>query len=216
MAPPTTDEQVQAASRARRRRNRDELRASIVETAEGILVAKGAEAVTMRAIAERIGYSATTIYHHFTGRDDLLATVLERAFSEFRRGLAAALASTDDHPEQVRRMGRAYVDFALDHPAQYQLMFVQRPEFLLRAGPEEGASYQEALKALGALVAEAPAGRSGRVEPRDGAHALWGAMHGISALATGFTVYDEEQARAATDATLDLVVSGLWSEQAAR
>ena len=216
MAPPTSDEQVQAASRARRQRNREELRASIIETAERILVADGAEAVTMRAIAERIGYSATTIYHHFEDRDELLATVLERAFGEFRRGLAAALTSTDDHPEQVRRMGRAYVDFALEHPAHYQLMFVQRPEFLMHAGPEEGASYQEALTALAQLVAEAPAGRAGRIEPRDGAHALWGAMHGISALATGFAVYEEDQARQATEATLDLLVSGLWNEEPGR
>ena len=209
MTTPTSDERVRAASRARRQRNREKLRASIVEAAEAILVADGADAVTMRAVAERIGYSATTIYHHFEDRDELLATVLERAFGEFRLALASALESTEDPAEQTRRMGRAYVTFALEHPPQYQLMFVQRPDFLMRAGPEEGASYTEALSALEQLVANSPAGGSGRIGPRDGAHALWGAMHGISALATGFAIYGAEQARSATEAALDLLVDGL-------
>jgi hypothetical protein len=92
-------------------------------------------------------------------------------------------------------------------------MFVQRPDFLLRAGPEEGASYRESLSALHQLVADSPAGQTGRIDARDGANALWGAMHGIAALATGFAVYDEAQARAATEATLDLFADGLRSEK---
>ena len=78
---------------------------------------------------------------------------------------------------------------------------------------EKQPSYREALSALEALVAASPAGASGAIDPVDGAHALWGAMHGISALATGFTMYSAEQARSATDATLDLLVAGLWPER---
>jgi hypothetical protein len=39
-------------------------------------------------------------------------------------------------------------------------------------------------------------------------------MHGIAALATGFAVYEEDQARQVTEATLDLLVTGLWNEEA--
>ena len=42
----------------------------------------------MRAVAERIGYSATTIYLHFSDRDALLFAVLDEAFGEFRAAMA--------------------------------------------------------------------------------------------------------------------------------
>jgi AcrR family transcriptional regulator len=205
------DERIRSASRARRERQRDELRTQIVETAASLLSDGGAEAVTMRAIAERIGYSPTTIYHHFDDRDALMATVLDRAFGVFRAALGDALAAHEQPAARIRAMGQAYVDFALAHPREYQLMLVQRPDYLVRLGPEEGASFSESLGALTELVGNSPAGRSGRVTPHAGANALWGAMHGIAALSTGFAALDDAQGRAAAEAALETMIAGLWT-----
>lgn len=207
----TRDSRVRAASRARREHHRAELRAHILEAAAQLLDRGGAEAVTMRAVAERIGYSATTIYLHFSDRDALLFAVLDEAFGEFRAAMAAAIASAGEPRGRIEAMGRAYVRYALDHPAQYQLMFVQRPDYLLAHGPEEEGARIESMGALAELVATAPAGRLGRARPEAAADALWAAMHGIAALGTGVAMLDRARAEAATDEALGLLTKGLWA-----
>ena len=44
---------------------------AILEAARDVLADGGLEALSMRAVAERVGLSATAIYHHFKGKDDL-------------------------------------------------------------------------------------------------------------------------------------------------
>lgn len=181
--------------------------------ARTLLEEGGAEAVTMRAIAERIGYSATTIYLHFEDRDALLFALLDEAFGAFRAAMAAAIEAPTSARERLRGMGRAYVRFALDHPAQYRLMFVQRPDFLLAHGPEEIGARIESLGTLADLVAESPAGRRRPARAAVSADALWATVHGIAALATGVAMFDRERAEAATDEALDLLIKGLWAAE---
>lgn len=210
---PTRDGRVRAASRARRERHRAELRASILEAAAQLLDSGGADAVTMRAVAERISYSATTIYLHFSDRDELLFAVLDEAFGEFRAAMAAAMASTSEPRARIEAMGWAYVHYALANPAQYRLMFVQRPDYLLEHGPEEEGARIESMSALAELVATSPAGRGGRAKPGAAADALWAAMHGIAALATGVAMLDRSRAEAATEEALGLLTEGLWASR---
>ena len=189
--------------------------------AQQLLEEGGADAVTMRAIAERIGYSAASIYLHFEDRDALLFALLDGAFAEFRAALGAATAEAGaqagsaagvrDTEAHIRAMGRAYVRFALDHPAQYRLMFVQRPDYLLAHGPEETEARIESLGTLAALVGKTPAGRAGRADGTVAADALWATVHGIAALATGVAMFDRTRAERATDEALDLLIKGLWA-----
>jgi AcrR family transcriptional regulator len=209
----TRDGRVKAASKARRAHHRAELRSRIMAAARTLLEEGGSEAVSMRAIAERIGYSATTIYLHFEDRDALLFALLDEAFGEFRAEMAAAIAEPASTRERVRGMGRAYVRFALEHPAQYRLMFVQRPDFLLAHGPEETGARIESLGTLADFVAESPAGRDSATRATVSADALWATVHGIAALATGVAMFDRARAEAATEEALDLLIKGLWATE---
>ena len=163
----------------------------------------------MRAVAERIGYSATTIYHHFPDRDSLLFAVVDDAFAVFGAAMSDAIATTANARGRLAAMGRAYVGFALDHPAHYRLMFIQRPDYLLGHGPAEEQARIESLGALAAMVSQAPSGRGGHLGPEAMADAMWAAMHGIAALATGVAIFDRTRALAATEAALAMFQHGL-------
>ena len=65
-------------SATRRKQQQDELRAKILDAARELFVAHGVEAVSMRKVAEKIGYTATTLYNHFEDKDALLARPLRR------------------------------------------------------------------------------------------------------------------------------------------
>src|SRR5438034_5730913 len=109
-------------SLARRERERAETRGKILEAARRMFVQKGYEGTTMRAIATKIGYTPTAIYHHFKDKDALVA---ELAGLDFR-ALAQALqqtASTADPLDRLEKIGAAYVEFGLTHPMQYQFLF---------------------------------------------------------------------------------------------
>ncbi len=90
-----------------------------------MFVQKGYEGTTMRAIAGKIGYTPTAIYHHFKDKDALVA---ELAGLDFR-ALAQALQQTGtvgDPLERLEKVGAAYVEFGLTHPMQYQFLFMTR------------------------------------------------------------------------------------------
>ena len=57
----------------RRDRERAETRRKILEAARRMFVQQGYEGTTMRAIAAKIGYTPTAIYHHFRDKDALVA-----------------------------------------------------------------------------------------------------------------------------------------------
>lgn len=168
------------------RRQGTDLRGSILDAARQILVQGGHEAVSMRGIAERIGYSATAIYHHFCSREDLLRAVCSRDL----RGLSAAfflhIATVEDPVERLRRMGRSFLDFALRHPSQYVFLFMTaRSE--TSSGCEHGESdpVDDAYLFLFSTVGEAAAQGRFREElgdPERVAQLLWSSLHGLASL----------------------------------
>ena len=104
-------------STERRQRQRDELRENIIATAIQ-LASTGWGAVTMRAIADHLGYTAAGLYHHFASKDAVLEEIN-------RRGHAMLLDRFMQVPDKDPRkkllgMARALVDMAYDQPELYQ------------------------------------------------------------------------------------------------
>ena len=121
---------VSAPARPRSRRpseprpyHHGDLRASLLEAAARWLDEHGAQTLTLRELARAAGVSHAAPYHHFAGRDELLAGVAELAFDRLADALAAAAANAADATQALLDIGEAYVRAALAHPAQFRLMF---------------------------------------------------------------------------------------------
>ena len=171
-------------SRERRTRAREETRDRILDAARQMFVRQGYEETTMRAIADKIEYTPTAIYHHFRSKDALLT---ELASSDFR-ALATAfhrIGRIEDPIERLGRIGDAYVEFALGHPMQYQLMFMTRkPEDVIANGIH-GDPTQDAYAILTeACTAAIGSGRlrSDFTDADELAQMLWSSTHGLLAL----------------------------------
>jgi AcrR family transcriptional regulator len=170
-------------SAERRSRERQETRERILEAAREMFVELGYEATTMRAIADRIEYTPTAIYHHFRNKEALLSELCAQDF----RALATAfqrIGRIEDPVERLRRAGRTYVEFGLEHPMQYQLMFMTRkpPDIMkeIRPDPSEGA-FAFLRETCADMIA------SGRLrpeyqDPNELALMAWSAVHGFLAL----------------------------------
>jgi AcrR family transcriptional regulator len=99
-----------------------DLRACLLDAAARWLDERGAETLTLRELARAAGVSHAAPYHHFAGRDELLAGVAELAFDRLADALAAA-ADAPDAALALLDIGESYVREALAHPAQFRLMF---------------------------------------------------------------------------------------------
>src|SRR5438270_6082500 len=127
----TRSDRMRAASKERRSLQKQELRSLILATAAELLLEQGYDHFSLRQVAERIGYSATTIYLYFENKDALLFEVMSDGWQRFSDEFLAAAESSDAPLERLHAMASVYVSFGLNNPAVYDLMFVQRSDFLM-------------------------------------------------------------------------------------
>src|SRR3954454_21915364 len=92
----TRAERLRDASRQRRDQEKQDVRQAILDAAAELFREHGYEHFSLRQVAERIGYSPTTIYLYFDDKDDLLFTVADLGFTRFGEQLAEAAANTGD------------------------------------------------------------------------------------------------------------------------
>jgi AcrR family transcriptional regulator len=176
----------------RRSRERADTRLRILDAAREMFVRQGYEATTMRAIADRIEYTPTAIYHHFRNKEALLAELCAADF----RALAIAfqkIGRIEDPIERLRKCGVAYVEFGLEHPMQYQLMFMTRRPQEVDDSIHTGNPSEDAYAFLRQTCVDAIA--TGRLRPdyRDPdelAFIAWSSLHG--ALSLQIVLQEEE------------------------
>jgi AcrR family transcriptional regulator len=100
-----------------------DLKSALIDAALAAVEQRGAEAVSLRDLAQQLGVSRAAPYRHFADRDELLATVAARGFEQLAASFEAALAAPDEGQAVLRRAGRVYLDFARKRPGLFRLMF---------------------------------------------------------------------------------------------
>ena len=99
------------------------LRQTLIAAALAAIEHDGAEALSLRELAESAGVSRAAPYRHFADRDDLLAAVAARGFEDLNVGYEAALAAPGDGASRLRAASHVYMDFAERRPGLFRLMF---------------------------------------------------------------------------------------------
>lgn len=181
-----------AGAAARRARNRQEMRAVILDAARSIVAERGAEALTMRAIGQTIGYSAAALYEYFPAKEDLFGCL----YFEGSGGLSGRMRKTlEGMPERVSAgdrlfaLGHAYRGFAHEQPDLFRMVFDRpapafTPGFDPRPtggpGKEEIEPGDDAFGLLIEVVRDGIVrGELEAVPPLPLALAAWAAVHGF-------------------------------------
>jgi AcrR family transcriptional regulator len=125
---------------------------AMVEQAMTEVRLRGADQVSLRAIAHSLDVSPSAAYNHFAQKDDLLRAVGSCGLAALDERMARVLAS---HPAQTAEaararfvgMGRAYLTFALEETHLFQLTF--GPICMSKEEPpEEAGPYRKLMAAL--------------------------------------------------------------------
>ncbi|MEV6118525.1 TetR/AcrR family transcriptional regulator [Streptomyces sp. NPDC052109] len=153
------------------------LRERLVDVGVELLAAEGLRALTLREIARRAGVSHGAPRRYFPTHLELLSAIALRGFTDLAERARTTLTHAPAGPRaRVAALARTYLEFALDHPGMYELMF--RHDLLEsgRLGLRETSL--PLFGVLAGLVGEArPEADARRV-----AGALWANLHGLAQL----------------------------------
>jgi AcrR family transcriptional regulator len=101
-----------------------DLRAALVDAAMAVLEESGETELSLRAVARRAGVSPAAPYRHYADREALVSAVAAVGYRELAERLTAAHPSPST-PEQLASVAIAYVQFALERPALFRIMFTE-------------------------------------------------------------------------------------------
>jgi AcrR family transcriptional regulator len=107
----------------RKEREKQELRDLILKEARALILEVGFENSSWRNIAERIEYSPTTIYLYFKDKNELFLALHEESFQRFFSALSS-VAYVPDPFERLTALGRAYIEYGINNPEEYDLKFL--------------------------------------------------------------------------------------------
>ena len=100
------------------------LRNELLDTAEAQLASEGAEELSLRALARRVGVSQTAPYRHFSDKNELLAALATRGYRKLLADLEAAGRRAGANPvDQLFAFAHSYVNYAVSNPDLFKLMF---------------------------------------------------------------------------------------------
>lgn len=177
----------------RRERDKQEMRRQVLDAAMHLFVEEGYDKVSVRKIADQIGYSPGTIYLYFKDKDDIFYHLHEEGFERLIARQQEAMAA-EDPVERLRKMGEAYVRFALENPEYYELMFISRSP--LKRVDTEWSCGMDSLDCLRQTIqACVDAGQMTDVDTEMATFAMWSAVHGLASLLLRdrFKMVPEEQ-----------------------
>jgi AcrR family transcriptional regulator len=152
------------------------LREAILQEARALLEGEGYAALSTRRIASAVGCTATSIYLHFKSKDSLIYALIDEGFEELNRRVVEVAGGDGNALSLLRDVARAYVDFGLERPEYYEIMFMLRAEQMERYPVD---AYRRARRSLDvfaeltALPAE-EAARRGAI--------VWSTLHGLVSL----------------------------------
>lgn len=169
----------------RKEKQKLEIRKAILDASMKLFVEQGYENVSIRKIADLIEYSPTTVYLYFKDKNEILFNLHEMGFQKMG-AYTEELWSIKNPLVRLHKMGEYYIQFGLENPEFYDLMFIlQAPMDALKVVDKcEWKSGDQAMGRLKETLQECM--DKNLVEKGDVdaiAMAIWGMVHGMVALA---------------------------------
>ncbi len=181
---------------ARRRYHVGNLRAQLLEEARAIVEEGGVAHLNLRTLAARAGIAAGSVYHHYSGKAELMAELAAAGFQELEHRLKDAQVSAQAGTK-IRTLARAYFAYSKTDAAIFSLMF----DPAVATQPVVEQAKERCFAVLQAAVALALPARKDATEIDKIAWAVWACGHGAASLRAS----DAERA----DELMEDVIQGL-------
>lgn len=157
----------------------ESLRDTVLAAAVEYIAEHGPDGLSFRQVAIAAGVSHQAPYHHFTDRRGIFQAIAAEGYESFTNAMIDALANDPDEPTTA--LLEAYVNFALDHPGHFRVMF--RPDLCAITENRELEKIADAsFDVLVDHVREALGPKAPLKDIRARAAAMWSLAHGLATL----------------------------------
>jgi AcrR family transcriptional regulator len=197
-------------TKERQDRERQAVTASILSAARDLFIAEGYQSVSIRKIAERIEYSPAAIYSYFASKDDIFLALAAEGFHRLDEKVRAAMTGADPL-ENVRACWWAFYEFSQEHPAYFELMFVDRSVPRITQQWEGFEFLQQMLgHAVNAIQKAIDAGAFPKtLSPNAAMHMLWASLIGPGVVGIRHRLATGEDYDALARDVLNATIAGL-------
>lgn len=159
------------------------LKGELILACRQLLLEEGYRNCSLRKIAREAGVTATSVYLHFDSKDDLIHAVMERSIAELNRRLEEAASGTGGATDRLEGLARAYVRYALDHPREYQVIYLVSSDEMARYPREKFRRARQGYEIVADVIREGvAAGMLEEPRPMLAAYTLWAQLHGVMAV----------------------------------
>jgi AcrR family transcriptional regulator len=188
------------------------VREMILDAAHQLFAEEGYHSVSMRRLAQIIGYSPTTIYIYFKNKGEVFQCLLERIFQEQLEAVQKTMERGLPHRDALRRMLHDYVRMGLENPSAYKVGFMRETDLWPRSEDHfpEGSYATRLYELFTSAVARAMV-----PEPRDpetvhkAACAAWAAVHGVTSLLVTYPSFPWGDVDDLIDNVIDAAMKGI-------
>jgi AcrR family transcriptional regulator len=164
-----------------------DLRRDLLDTAVELIAREGPSAVSLRALARRLGVSHAAPANHFPDKAALFTAIAVEGFALLAEAIGAGVGQLGPDAtagQRFRAAGQAYTGFALAHPAHFAVMW-QR-DLLHQDDPELVAAGDTTFAMLLGSVRDIQSeGWAAGRDPQAVAYLAWSVVHGLAALWLG-------------------------------
>lgn len=183
----------------------------ILKAAHRLFDREGADAVTMRRVAEAVGITPMAIYRHFPTRDALLKQLSADSFNAVAHEWEVQRDKRRDVLKRLFALAGPYLDYALAHPHLFDHAFSVRRDDARRYPEDFRAGLSPTFNVVVDTVIEGMAkGVLRQDDPHDVAMAIWAQQHGLIALyRAGRFSLDEAAFRAFYLQSMERLIHGL-------
>jgi AcrR family transcriptional regulator len=194
----------------RKSRQKESTRQEILDAARDLFVGEGYDNVSIRKIADKVEYAPGTIYLYFKDKAEILDTLCQVTFDKLRNRLEAIRKDDGDPVGALRRGLRTYIQFGLDNPNQYILVFVlakNQRDFEPERTPVAGKACFGCLRGIVCQCIEGGYINGGGVE--ETAQALWASIHGLTSLLIVHCNFPFVEQTRLIERQLDILIKGV-------
>jgi AcrR family transcriptional regulator len=168
----------------RKEKQKLEIKKQILDASMKLFVEEGFENVTIRRIADIIEYSPTTVYLYFKDKDEIFEGLHDEGFQKMQE-FNGSLSSIQNPLLRLHKMGENYIQFGMENPEYYNLMFILGEP--MKKILEPGCAWKPgdaAIDRLKATVTECmDKGYLAKGDPILVSLSVWSFVHGLVSLA---------------------------------
>lgn len=189
-----------------------DLRAALLDAAK-LQLQQGIDQLSLRKLAEQVGVSRTAPYHHFKDKHELLCALASDGFQQLEHILANFQDDQGDLEMSLRRFVKGYLNFALDNPETYELMFGRTIWKSKKPTPELKAvafnTFRHYSQLLSKVIVHLP--EAADKNPLRLAQASWATVHGLCRLFIDGIYVNRPDLEEVLDASVQLILNTMSS-----